>query len=66
MGYLVVRFMMENHRDKFDQSLVLSRQDDWDGYQALIRSWSTSMNQEWLTWLDSIASNADKSVNTAP
>ena len=30
-GYLAVRFMMENNRDKVDQSLVLSRQGEWAG-----------------------------------
>lgn len=57
-GYLAVRFMMENHRDKVEQSLVLSRQGDWTGYQTLMRSWSTSMDQQWFTWLDKLA--ADK------
>lgn len=52
-GYLAVRFMMENHHDKVEKSLVLSRQGDWAGYQALIRSWSTSMDQQGFTWLDS-------------
>jgi len=36
-GYLAVRFMMENHRDK------------------VMRSWSTSMDQQWFTWLESLA-----------
>ncbi|WP_342779721.1 collagenase [Colwellia demingiae] len=52
-GYLAVRFMMENHRDKVEKSLVLSRQGDWAGYQALMRSWSTSMDQQCFTWLGS-------------
>ena len=54
-GYLAVRFMMENHRDKVEKSLVLSRQGDWVGYQALMRSWSTSMDQQWFTWLENLA-----------
>ncbi len=57
-GYLAVRFMMENHRDKIEQSLKLSRQGDWIGYQNLMRAWSTSMDKEWFTWLDSIAIEA--------
>ncbi|HBY87688.1 MAG TPA: collagenase [Colwellia sp.] len=56
-GYLAVRFMMEHHRDKVEQSLVLSRQGDWAGYQTLMRSWSTSMDQQWFTWLESLAKN---------
>ena len=65
-GYLAVRFMMENHRDKVEQSLVLSRQGDWAGYQALMTAWSTSMDKEWFTWLNSVAINTDKAVKTAP
>lgn len=57
-GYLAVRFMMENHRDKIEQSLKLSRQGDWIGYQDLMRAWSTSMDKEWFSWLDSIAIEA--------
>jgi len=65
-GYLAVRFMMENHRDEVEKSLVLSRQGDWAGYQELMRSWSTSMDKEWFTWLESLVANADNSVKTAP
>ncbi|WP_019026970.1 collagenase [Colwellia piezophila] len=65
-GYLAVRFMMENHRDEVEKSLVLSRQGDWLGYQDLMRTWSTSMDKEWFTWLESIAVQAEKSVKTAP
>lgn len=57
--------MMENHRDKVEESLALSRQGDWAGYQALIRSWSTSMDQQWFTWLDSLVeekNNAGKAT----
>lgn len=65
-GYLAVRFMMENHRDKVEQSLILSRTGDWAGYQALMTYWSTSMDEEWLSWLDSVAIKTDKPVKTAP
>ncbi|KGJ96970.1 collagenase [Colwellia psychrerythraea] len=65
-GYLAVRFMMENHRDEVEKSLVLSRKGDWTGYQDLMRSWSTSMDKEWFIWLDSLAANADKSAKTTP
>lgn len=53
-GYLAVRFMMEQHRDKVEQSLLLSRQGDWVGYQDLLRSWSDSMDQQWFDWLGTI------------
>jgi len=62
-GYLAVRFMMENHHYKVEQSLELSRKGDWNGYQALMTSWSTSLDEQWFTWLDDLAANADK---TAP
>ncbi len=57
-GYLAVRFMMEHHRYKVEQSLVLSRQGDWAGYQTLITSWSTSLDEQWFIWLDKIAADA--------
>jgi microbial collagenase len=57
-GYLAVRFMMENHRYKVEQSLALSRKGDWDGYQALMISWSTSLDEQWFIWLDKIAADA--------
>lgn len=65
-GYLAVRFMMENHRDKVEQSLVLSRQGDWAGYQNLMRTWSTSMDKQWFTWLDSLADESSKTSKLAP
>ncbi len=65
-GYLAVRFMMENHRDKIAQSLLLSRQGNWAGYQELMRTWSTSMDQEWFTWLDMLTSENIKINKTAP
>ncbi len=58
-GYLAVRFMMENHRVKIEQSLALSRKGDWDGYQALMAYWSTSLDEQWFTWLDDIAANTE-------
>jgi len=47
-GYLAVRFKMENHRYKVEKSLTLSRKGDWDGYQALMTSWSTSLDEQWF------------------
>jgi collagenase len=54
-GYLAVRFMMEHHRNKIEQSLVFTRKGDWAGYQSLIKSWSTSLDKQWFKWLTSIA-----------
>lgn len=63
-GYLAVRFMMENHRDKVEQSLVLSRKGDWTGYQDLMRSWSSTMDKEWFAWLEAVASSNQVEVNS--
>ena len=54
-GYLAVRFMMENHRNKVEEMLILTRVGDWDGYQKLIRSWSTHLDTQWYDWLESLA-----------
>lgn len=53
-GYLAVRFMMENHRDKVEEILVLTRKGDWLGYQVLIKSWSTSLDAQWSKWLETL------------
>lgn len=56
-GYLAVRFMMEHHRDKVEQTLAFTRKGDWQGYQVLLRSWSTSLDQQWFNWLEHVAIN---------
>ncbi len=53
-GYLAVRFMMEKHRPDIDQMLVFTRIGDYPRYQSLVRSWGTSMDKEFATWLDSL------------
>ena len=54
-GYLAVRFMMEKHRPKIDQMLVFTRSGDYPRYQSLVRSWGTSMDKEFATWLESLS-----------
>ena len=56
-GYLAVRFMMEQHRDKVEQTLAFTRKGDWAGYQELVRSWSDSLDRQWYNWLDKVALN---------
>ncbi len=59
-GYLAVRFMMENHRDKIEEMLILTRQGDWQGYQKLVRTWSTQFDEQWYQWLDKLVATANK------
>ncbi|MFZ6750496.1 collagenase [Undibacterium sp. Ren11W] len=54
-GYLAVRFMMEKHRDKIEQLLSLTRSGDFPRCQALVRSWGSSMDGEFSTWLMDVA-----------
>lgn len=53
-GYLAVRFMMEKHRPEVERMLTFTRVGDYPRYQALVRSWGTSMDQEFATWLQSL------------
>lgn len=54
-GYLAVRFMMEHHRDKLEQMLGFTRNGDYPRYQALVREWHTSMDEEFSLWLKKIS-----------
>ncbi|QYK06342.1 collagenase [Shewanella zhangzhouensis] len=56
-GYLAVRFMMEHHRDKLEQMLGFTRNGDYPRYQALVRQWHTSMDEEFSLWLKKISKN---------
>lgn len=56
-GYLAVRFMMEHHRDKLETMLGFTRKGDYPRYQALVREWGTSMDEEFSLWLKKIAKN---------
>lgn len=53
--YLAARFMMERQRSKVEQILVFTRNGDYPRYQALVRSWGNSMDQEFALWLDSLS-----------
>ncbi len=54
-GYLATRFMMEKQRNKVDQVLALTRVGDYPRYQALVRSWGMSMDEEFGIWLEDLA-----------
>lgn len=62
-GYLAVRFMMEKHRDKIEQILSFTRSGDFPRYQALIRSWSSSMDAEFAMWLTGLATTDTEKTN---
>lgn len=51
-GYLAARFMMEKQRPKVEHILLFTRSGDYPRYQALVRSWGKSMDQEFALWLD--------------
>ncbi|CAM3242745.1 collagenase [Shewanella violacea] len=55
-GYLSVRFMMENHKDKIDTMLTFTRKGDYPRYQALVNQWGTSMDDEFKAWLVKLSS----------
>ncbi|MCL1057030.1 collagenase [Shewanella gelidimarina] len=50
-GYLAVRFMIENHKNKIDEMLTFTRKGDYPRYQALVNQWGTSMDAEFQVWL---------------
>lgn len=43
--------------DSVEQNLVFSRKGYRDGYQALMTSCSTSLDEQWFIWLDKIAAD---------
>ncbi|MGS0680477.1 collagenase [Shewanella sp. 125m-7] len=55
-GYLAVRFMMENHKDKVDTMLGFTRKGDYPRYQALLAGWGTDMDAEFTIWLEQLKS----------
>ncbi len=49
-GYLAVRYMMENHRNRVEKMLSHTRSGDYEGYQALVKSWGRTMDQDFDRW----------------
>ncbi|WP_028769058.1 collagenase [Shewanella fidelis] len=56
-GYLAVRFLIEQHKDKVDTMLGFTRTGDYPRYQALLTSWGTSMDAEFDAWLKQLKAN---------
>lgn len=54
-GYLAVRYMMEQQRSKVDAMLAFTRAGDYPRYQALVRSWGSSMDADFQGWLAKLA-----------
>lgn len=54
-GYLAVRYMMENQRDKVEQMLMFTRSGDFPRYQALVKGWGTSMDADFSEWLKTLS-----------
>jgi microbial collagenase len=59
-GYLATRYMMEQQRDKIDAMLKLTRNGDYPRYQALIRTWGTSLDADFALWLEKVGVEGDK------
>lgn len=53
-GYLAVRFMMEQHKDKIDTMLAFTRKGDYPRYQALIKQWGTDMDANFQAWINTL------------
>jgi len=56
-GYYAVRYMMENQRDAVEEMLVLMREGDNLGYQALIHKWGTTLDANFSEWLKTTLAN---------
>ncbi len=54
-GYLAVRYMMENQRDKVETMLFHVRRGDYSRYQKIVKDWGTSMDSDFHRWLDTVA-----------
>ncbi|WP_196138693.1 collagenase [Aliikangiella sp. G2MR2-5] len=50
-GYFAVRYMMEEEREKVEQMLLFLRRGDYPRYQALVRHWGISMDEDFRRWL---------------
>lgn len=64
-GYLAARFMLEKHQPQIEQMLALTRVGDYPRYQALVRSWGSSMDEEFAAWLATLAPAAAGAATAA-
>ncbi|WP_394200516.1 collagenase [Shewanella waksmanii] len=53
-GYLAVRYMMEQQREKVETMLSFTRNGDYARYQALVKQWGTSMDADFQAWLKTL------------
>lgn len=63
-GYLAVRYMMEKQRDKIEQMLRFTRQGDYPRYQALVKTWGTSMDADFANWTQDLLQQQAKPTPT--
>lgn len=63
-GYLAVRFMLERHRAQIEQMLAFTRAGDYPRYQALVRSWGTSLDGEFVEWIETIGAESVESTES--
>ncbi|MDE2428269.1 MAG: collagenase [Burkholderiales bacterium] len=62
-GYLAVRYMMEKQRSKVEQMLRFTRNGDYPRYQALVKTWGTSMDADFNAWLAELATHGTSSTS---
>jgi microbial collagenase len=62
-GYLAARYLLEQQRPKVDAMLKLVRAGDYPRYQALVRSWGTSMDQDFSQWRLQLAASQSTAAN---
>ena len=54
-GYLASRYLIEQHPAKTSQLLQFWRAGDYPRYQALVKSWGTSLDAGFKQWLAQIS-----------
>jgi hypothetical protein len=64
-GYLAARYLLEQQRPKVDEMLKLVRAGDYPRYQALVRSWGTSMDQDFSQWRQQLVASQPAASSTA-
>jgi len=49
-SYLAVRYMLEHQQHRVERMLSFTRKGDLEGYQALVKSWGRTMDQDFDRW----------------
>ncbi|MDZ7870344.1 MAG: collagenase [Rheinheimera sp.] len=65
-GYLASRYLIEQHPAKTSQLLQFWRAGDYPRYQALVKSWGTSLDAGFKQWLASVAQQKVVQTKVAP